>query len=865
MWNRRDFLKTSALGASAWGFSDLPNNLPPIPQNRPEDGRHELPDLSPAKWIWFPSGRTLPNTFVLFRRKLQLKSKLVSAQGWIMGDSRYLLHVNGSRVQFGPGPADPRYPEVDPINLASFLKEGQNTLAATVLYYGQGDGTWPGGKPGFLFYLELEYASGERQIVASDIEWDCKVATSWRPGQYKRWYLRALQEEFDANLYPYGWDTNEYETDSSWMPAMELRADPNMPALGTNYPDYLGNIGLARSSKQMRARCTPLLQEQLVPVKHLSHSFYVGWQQDPQLYFDMKVLQAYELGHASAVEKLSKQSWRVKRSATDGSVLTFEFGEQMVGWPYFSVQAPKGTKIELLVHEAHDPQRADIINTHFNAWTRFICDGQKRRFECFDYESLRWLQLHIHPGEGEVIISDLGVRRRLYPWPHQPLVQLKDQALQNLAAATFNTLNNNAQETIVDGMGRERQQYSGDVGHVIHALCGIMGEYQLAARYIRTFSQGMTLDGYFLDCWPAYDRLARIAQRQMGLTPWGPLLDHGIAFCFDNWHYHQYTADTSPLQESFPRLLRFYSYLKSIIGEDGLLAVVDIGVPTVWIDNSYEKQTYKQCAFNLYAVAAFRFALAPLCELMGEESWANEISTFATTLLKSTQRRFWDKEEAVFVANLPWRTLESKYDERSLSLAVMYDLCPQNDHKRAGAILAQPPSKNYFGAFPANAGWRYWALSKLGLMAPIYQELKDRWANMPSVSLNNSLQEDWEVKADSKSQWSHAAMAPLYALTMCFLGIRPSVPGGKISEMKPQLASLQDFSIRYHHPHGSMLISSSGALGDRQLSWEIEGDWELELVLSEQEKVSLSPIKKAAKGWQRYRATKKGKINLRFT
>lgn len=26
-------------------------------------------DLSPAKWIWLPSERCLPNTFVLFRRE----------------------------------------------------------------------------------------------------------------------------------------------------------------------------------------------------------------------------------------------------------------------------------------------------------------------------------------------------------------------------------------------------------------------------------------------------------------------------------------------------------------------------------------------------------------------------------------------------------------------------------------------------------------------------------------------------------------------------------------------------------------------------------------------------------------------------
>ena len=56
-------------------------------------------DLAPARWIWLPSQRTLPNTFVLFRRELELETVPVRASGWITADSRYRLTVNGRRVQ----------------------------------------------------------------------------------------------------------------------------------------------------------------------------------------------------------------------------------------------------------------------------------------------------------------------------------------------------------------------------------------------------------------------------------------------------------------------------------------------------------------------------------------------------------------------------------------------------------------------------------------------------------------------------------------------------------------------------------------------------------------------------------------------
>ncbi len=217
--NRRTFLKTSATSGGA--LLVLNSQVPataaapataglgaPLPAIAPKTA--PLPNLSPARWIWYPSERCLQNTFILFRRELKLEAKPRRATGWIAADSRYRLEVNGRRVQWGPPPADPRWPEADPIDLTEFLQAGANVLGATVLFYGTGDGTWPIGKPGFLFWLEIELADGRKEVVVSDASWQAHLCRAWTPGHYKRWYLRALQEEFDARLYPYGWTNAEF-------------------------------------------------------------------------------------------------------------------------------------------------------------------------------------------------------------------------------------------------------------------------------------------------------------------------------------------------------------------------------------------------------------------------------------------------------------------------------------------------------------------------------------------------------------------------------------------------------------------------------------------------------------------------------
>ncbi len=283
--SRRTFLKSStcaggtllfstesqSLGA---GQSRLPNSrTPPLPIR--EIAPIEPPETGGARWIWYPSGRCLPCTFVLFRREIHLPSIPRRASGWIAADSRYLLLVNGKRVQWGPAPFDPRWMEVDPIDMATGLRTGRNVIGSQVLFYGHGDGTWPLGKPGFLFFLDIEMNDGGHLKVSSDKTWQVHLARAWRPGQYKRWYLRALQEEFDARLYPYGWDTAEFIPNPDWLPAMELECPAGKPPICSEYSDYLLETEADSGVAALRPRSIPLLREQKTLAKRLEESCWV--------------------------------------------------------------------------------------------------------------------------------------------------------------------------------------------------------------------------------------------------------------------------------------------------------------------------------------------------------------------------------------------------------------------------------------------------------------------------------------------------------------------------------------------------------------------------------------------------------------
>jgi hypothetical protein len=871
--SRRDFLKEATAGGALL-FADTDRHpqetLPMLPELSRD---HDAPvlSLSPASWIWYPSGRTLPNTFVLFRTTFELRARPIRATGWVSADSRYMLTVNGTRLQRGPAPCDPRHLEADPVDCTALLSEGTNALGATVLYYGHGDGTAPFGKPGFIFLLSIACQDGSTVTVASGETWLSRIALSWPPGHYRRWYLRALQEEFDARTFPYGWDRAEYSPGNEWVRPMRLNVAPDKPPVASTYPDDLNETSTPPEICSLRRRTIPFMREEPVSPARLAASHIVRWNHPVEQYFDFAIPSAYTAGPGPFGPGPLAPEYRSRIPEEGTLALTFEFTEQIVGYPAFDIDAPEGTTVELLVQEAHADGGPPLLNTHFHSWARFICRAGLNRFETFDYESLKWLQIHIREAKGTISVSNVRVLRRLYSWPACEAPATDDPKIDRLLSASVNTLLNSAQETIVDGMGRERQQYSGDASHQLHGIYFACGDPRLPARFITTFSQGITLDGYFFDCWPAWDRLARAWERHTGSTPWGPILDHSVGFVFDCRHYLMHTGDLEPLREAYPRLQRFLRYLRSIRhASSGLLPVADLGLPSVWIDHdAYLRghQHHKQCAFNLYAAAMLTHAFPAVAGALGDRAWAEASRQLGESILEATIRAFWDEEHSLFVVNRPWLGSEKapRLCDRSLATAVLFDQCPGGATAGAVRALADVPPEMGL-SYPANAGWRLWALCRAGRTDAVLRDLRTRWWEMASVHSNNTLQEAWKALPDSNDLWSHCAIVPLYMMYMGIAGIEPVEPGFARFRIRPQPADLRRLEFAVPAPSGTLRFRCEGSLGKRALTITAPERAEGDLILDARESTGLTPLADPVPaGTRSYRITRGATLSLTLT
>lgn len=632
------------------------------------------------------------------------------------------------------------------------------------------------------------------------------------------------------------------------MAAAELPCPPDKPPAacgGTLWAgDSVDRVDAAVASLRMRQ--IPLAREIEIPALRLAASGSVKWLRPVADWFDMRVPGSFETGSQPVAKQLGTGVWELPATpwSEQGVYATFEFNEQIVGFPCFTIDAPEGTVIEMMVQESHDPAKVAWLDSYYFCWSRFICREGRNRFETFDFESFRWMQLHVRNASRPVVIRDVGARRRMFPWSETPKVLTSEAALQKLFVASVNTLNNSAIETIMDGGGRERQQYSGDGGHQLHAIRYAFDERRLCARFLRTFSEGLTVDGYFMDCWPAYDRLARVSQKQINAAFWGPLLDHGVGFVFDNWNHYLESGDLTATDESWPRLVRFAEYLMTLRDEHGLLKVENLGIPTVWMDhNAYQTAAHKQCSFNLYTAGMYERALAPLAEARGDSVAATKYRQRGRELLAATVRRFWCEERKLFVDNLPWlETGESlRLSDRSLAMAVLFDQCPGGQTAPSVKVLADCPAEMGL-SYPCNAGWRYWALAHGGRIDVVLDDLRNRWATMSSVMANNTLQEGWTATTDGWYQWSHCPLAPLYVLHQDVAGIRPTAPGFSRMQVRPQLGNLPDLELSSFTPQGAIHFRARKQGNGHQLRLTLPPGCEGELVTFAEAQVDLTPL-----------------------
>lgn len=172
----------------------------------------EHPLFGKAQWIHTERCQSAKNTWLIYRKVVDIEDVPSSLTARIAVDSKYWLWINNRMVVFegglkrGPSPKDTYY---DPVEIAPFLKEGENTIALLVWHFGQdGFNHLNSGKAGLLFAAK---APGIE--IVSDRSWKCAVYGAYQNTEapFPNFRMPESNIRFDARQEIIGWNTVDFK------------------------------------------------------------------------------------------------------------------------------------------------------------------------------------------------------------------------------------------------------------------------------------------------------------------------------------------------------------------------------------------------------------------------------------------------------------------------------------------------------------------------------------------------------------------------------------------------------------------------------------------------------------------------------
>lgn len=174
-----------------------------------------------ARWIHTERCQSASNTWLAYRKTIQINQLPETLTARIAADTKYWLWINGRMVVFegglkrGPAPQASYY---DPVEIAPYLVSGENTIAVLVWHFGKdGFSHTNSGKAGLLF----EAIAPGVEII-SDASWQCAVYDAYQNTEapFPNYRLPESNIRFDARQKMSGWNGTKFA--DSFPPAMVI-------------------------------------------------------------------------------------------------------------------------------------------------------------------------------------------------------------------------------------------------------------------------------------------------------------------------------------------------------------------------------------------------------------------------------------------------------------------------------------------------------------------------------------------------------------------------------------------------------------------------------------------------------------------
>jgi alpha-L-rhamnosidase len=719
-----------------------------------------------AFWIWSEEGlgsRPLlshDNYRVrYFRREFTIEqsSKLTAH---VSADSRYVLYCNGILIDRGPARGDIAHHFYETYDLTPYLHEGENVLAAMVVYCGDVMPTYhttgaPCGlmtaAPGFIVDALLTDDVGNvLESLHSNEQWQVRSDT----GAYRHEHCAGqgsytgFTERFRGSHYPWGWNQPHYKNndfEAATKIFYGVRPD-------TVRDSFMPHRLMPRPIPRMESR--PQRFDGVQPAN-------VDWsallERDETLEIAPETRVVLIL-HCSA---LTTAFPRLKWSGGVGTSIRLTYAENLT---------------QGRVRQYNTAPQGDVIGV----FDELFPGGGDEEWQSWQYRTFRYVKVEIETGAESLRLHTLDSIFWAYPFQLRSRFASDDPFFSTLLETGFRTLQLCSHETYEDCPYYEQLSYAGDNYVIAQAAALLTGDSRLTAHTLREFFWSRHPEGLTLSRYPC--RMPQI------IPAWSQL------WLLTVRSYYQFTGDLELVREVSDGINSVLSWFerkrensgKGLVGALNYWCVLDWspdwGVGTE--ENGVPPGTYVEAsaANNFLHIWCLRSS-GELYSAIGETLKAEEYQLKADELALLVHEAFWDAERGLYRD----RVSGEDYSQLTNALAILSQTLPREQWEHLAPRLTDP-SINRAGYFGDQ--FVFDAMAKAGVFEqcwPTYEVYR----NLIEVEGSTTLPEAPSKPRRSECHaWSTGCVSSLFTHG---LGVQPLEAGWSSILVEPQPSSTQQW------------------------------------------------------------------------
>ncbi|MEQ8675243.1 MAG: family 78 glycoside hydrolase catalytic domain [Aggregatilineales bacterium] len=556
----------------------------------------------------------------------------------------------------------------------------------------------------------------------------------------------------------------------------------------------------------------------------------------------------------------------------DGDLhLVIDFGQEVIGYIEFEIDASEGTILDANCFEAIDDSGIYWMGSMRNTF-RYICRDGLQTWRSHRRRGFRYMSLTVRNLERPLRIRHLRLYQSTYPVSHRGTFHSSDTTLNTIWEVSAYTVQLCMLDTYVDCPGFEQVFWVGDARHSALVNATAFGDYDLTARCNRLVADSLSsgIQAIIPDFYTHRQQLtaSHVVSGWFDEIPMWTFL-----WVWTVWEHYLYTGDTQSLATLYPAVQACLDRAETMLSSRDLFAIENAWNMMDHAANDNER--YGEIIGNSVMFVRALETAVNIGQSLGENEKSAHYQQVANRVRHAVNRYGWSEEYGAFVDTVRDQSAYTDYtlrctqtditplsfdefrqkqriSEQTNTLALLCGCVPPERYESVipfvlaateGKFVASRTDYAYLGSpdkvVAVGSPWfLFFTLETLfeqGYSDEALTIIRDQWKKM----LDKGATTFWETFPGevSKGHWSRSmchgwSSAPVYFLSTHILGVQPTAPGFAKVRIAPKPFDLTEASGTVPTPHGAIYVSwFIDSDGQFHLHYDAPAECDVEVVL----------------------------------